>query len=332
MNLLSKVSTLAGKYFAIWVIAAALLAFFVPEVFSVFGGYITILLGIVMFGMGLTLKPVDFKIVAKRPVPVILGVTAQFVVMPLGAFAIAYLLQLPAELAAGLVLLGSVPGGTASNVMVYLAKGNLALSVAMTSLSTLLAPIATPLLLLLLAGQWLPVDAMAMFTSIVQVIILPIVLGFVIQRIAPKAVEASLSVIPLISVTAILIIVGVVTGANGPNVVSAGWMVFVAVFLHNGFGLLLGYLIAMAFGLNEDDRRAISLEVGMQNSGLGVALATAHFSPLAALPSVWGAIWHNISGPILATIWSKNANSVDVNDEQLDEQLKATDRPAQTSL
>lgn len=248
--------------------------------------------------------------------------------MPLGAFAIANLLQLPAELAAGLVLLGSVPGGTASNVMVYLAKGNLALSVAMTSLSTLLAPIATPLLLLLLAGQWLPVDAMAMFTSIVQVIILPIVLGFVIQRIVPKAVEASLSVIPLISVTAILIIVGVVTGANGPNVVSAGWTVFVAVFLHNGFGLLLGYLIAVAFGLKEDDRRAISLEVGMQNSGLGVALATAHFSPLAALPSVWGAIWHNISGPILATIWSKNANSVDVTEEQ----LKASDRPVQTSL
>lgn len=308
MNQLSKISTVAGKYFAVWVITAALIAYFAPGVFSAFGGYITILLGIVMFGMGLTLKPVDFKIVAKRPLPVVIGVLAQFIVMPLGAFAIAYLLKLPAELAAGLVLLGSVPGGTASNVMVYLAKGNLALSVAMTSLSTMLAPIATPLLLLLLAGQWLPVDAVAMFTSIVQVIILPIVLGFVIQRLAPKAVEASLSVIPLISVAAILIIVGVVTGANGPNVVSAGWIVFAAVFLHNGLGLLLGYMIALAMGLKEDDRRAISLEVGMQNSGLGVALATAHFSPLAALPSVWGAIWHNISGPILATIWSKKAN------------------------
>ncbi|AJD89597.1 sodium transporter [Jeotgalibacillus malaysiensis] len=307
MNLLSKVSTLAGKYFAVWVVSAALLAFFVPGIFSPFGSYITILLGIVMFGMGLTLKPVDFKIVAKRPLPVVLGVAAQFVVMPLVAFAIAYALNLPPELAAGLVLLGSVPGGTASNVMVYLAKGNLALSVAMTSLSTLLAPIMTPLLLLLLVGQWMPVDAVSMFMSIFQVIIIPIVLGFVIQRLAPKAVEASLSVIPLISVTAILIIVGVVTGANGPNVITAGWIVFAAVFLHNGFGLLLGYLVAMALGLKEDDRRAISLEVGMQNSGLGVALATAHFSPLAALPSVWGAIWHNISGPFLATIWSKRA-------------------------
>lgn len=307
MNLLSKVSTLAGKYFAVWVVSAALLAFFVPGIFSPFGSYITILLGIVMFGMGLTLKPVDFKIVAKRPLPVVLGVAAQFLVMPLVAFAIAYALNLPPELAAGLVLLGSVPGGTASNVMVYLAKGNLALSVAMTSLSTLLAPIATPLLLLLLVGQWMPVDAVSMFMSIFQVIIIPIVLGFLIQRLAPKAVEASLSVIPLISVTAILIIVGVVTGANGPNVITAGWIVFAAVFLHNGFGLLLGYLVAMVLGLKEDDRRAISLEVGMQNSGLGVALATAHFSPLAALPSVWGAIWHNISGPFLATIWSKRA-------------------------
>ncbi|PPA71103.1 bile acid:sodium symporter family protein [Jeotgalibacillus proteolyticus] len=317
MNLLVRISTFAGKYFAVWVIAAALLAFFVPGIFSPFGSYITILLGIVMFGMGLTLKPVDFKVVAKRPIPVVLGVAAQFIVMPLGAFVIALILNLPPELAAGLVLLGSVPGGTASNVMVYLAKGNLALSVAMTSLSTLLAPIATPLLLLLLVGQWMPVDAVAMFTSILQVIILPIVLGFVIQRIAPKAVESSLPVIPLISVAAILIIVGVVTGANGPNVITAGWIVFAAVFLHNGFGLLLGYFIAMALGLKEDDRRAISLEVGMQNSGLGVALATAHFSPFAALPSVWGAIWHNISGPLLATIWSKKASAVE-NDQNED--------------
>ncbi|WP_227395989.1 bile acid:sodium symporter family protein [Jeotgalibacillus aurantiacus] len=305
MNLLSKVSEFAAKYFAVLVVSVALIAFFVPELFTGFGGYITILLGIVMFGMGLTLKPVDFKIVAKRPIPVVIGVLAQFVVMPLVAFAIAFALNLPPELAAGLVLLGSVPGGTASNVMVYLAKGNLALSVAMTSLSTLLAPIATPLLLLLLVGQWMPVDAAAMFMSIFQVIIIPIVLGFIIQRVAPKAVDASLSVIPLISVAAILIIVGAVTGANGANVVTAGWIVFVAVLLHNGFGLLLGYLVALGLGLKEDDRRAISLEVGMQNSGLGVALAAAHFSPLAALPSAWAAIWHNITGPLLASIWSK---------------------------
>ncbi|MDN3426458.1 bile acid:sodium symporter family protein [Microbacterium sp. APC 3898] len=307
MKVLQSISAVAGKYFAVWVVLIALLAFFFPAAFLGFGSYITILLGVVMFGMGLTLKPVDFKIIFKSPLPVVIGVAAQFLIMPFAAFAIAYVLKLPPELAAGLVLLGCVPGGTASNVMVYLAKGNLALSVAMTSLSTLMAPIMTPLLLLLLAGQWLPVNPVSMFLSIVQVIIIPIALGILVQRFFPKAVAKSVTIVPLISVAAILIIVSAVTAANAQNVISSGFIVFLAVFLHNGFGLLLGYLTAMAMGLNETDRRAISLEVGMQNSGLGVALATAHFSPLAALPSVWGAIWHNISGPILATIWSKKS-------------------------
>ena len=307
MKVLQSISAVAGKYFAVWVVLIALLAFFFPAAFLGFGSYITILLGVVMFGMGLTLKPVDFKIIFKSPLPVVIGVAAQFLIMPFAAFAIAYVLKLPPELAAGLVLLGCVPGGTASNVMVYLAKGNLALSVAMTSLSTLLAPVMTPLLLLLLAGQWLPVNPVSMFLSIVQVIIIPIALGILVQRFFPKAVAKSVTIVPLISVAAILIIVSAVTAANAQNVISSGFVVFFAVFLHNGFGSLLGYLTAMAMGLNETDRRAISLEVGMQNSGLGVALATAHFSPLAALPSVWGAIWHNISGPILATIWSKRS-------------------------
>ncbi|MBD8014204.1 bile acid:sodium symporter family protein [Planococcus wigleyi] len=307
MKVLQSISAVAGKYFAVWVVLIALLAFFFPAAFLGFGSYITILLGVVMFGMGLTLKPVDFKIIFKSPLPVVIGVAAQFLIMPFAAFAIAYVLKLPPELAAGLVLLGCVPGGTASNVMVYLAKGNLALSVAMTSLSTLMAPIMTPLLLLLLAGQWLPVDPVSMFLSIVQVIIIPIALGILVQRFFPTAFAKSVTIVPLISVAAILIIVSAVTAANAQNVISSGFIVFFAVFLHNGFGLLLGYLTAMAMGLNETDRRAISLEVGMQNSGLGVALATAHFSPLAALPSVWGAIWHNISGPILATIWSKKS-------------------------
>ncbi|PIC69685.1 sodium transporter [Sporosarcina sp. P16b] len=310
MRALETIGSIAGKYFAFWVILVAVIAFLFPNPFLGLGAYITILLGVVMFGMGLTLRAVDFKIILTNPLPVIIGVAAQFIVMPLTAFGLAYLLKLPPELAAGLVLLGSVPGGTASNVMVYLAKGNLALSVAMTSLSTLLAPLVTPLLLLLLAGQWLPVDALSMFKSIVQVIIIPIALGLLIQRFFPRAVAKSVSVVPIISVVAILIIVAAVTSANAGNVASSGLLVFIAVFLHNGIGLLLGYLIALGLGLNENDRRAISLEVGMQNSGLGVTLATAHFGPLAALPSVWGAIWHNISGPILATIWSKKPTKV----------------------
>ncbi|CEI83584.1 sodium transporter [Oceanobacillus oncorhynchi subsp. incaldanensis] len=307
MKTLEKISALAGKYFAVLVIIAAVISFIFPSAFLVFGSFITLLLGVVMFGMGLTLKPVDFKLIVTKPLPVIIGIAAQYTIMPLVAFGIAYLLRLPPELAAGLVLLGSVPGGTASNVMVYLARGNVALSVAMTSFSTMLAPIMTPLLLYLLAGQWLPVNPVAMFLSIIQVIIIPIILGFLVQRFFPVAVKKSIAVVPLISVTAILIIVTAVTAANAANVASAGALVFAAVFLHNSFGLFLGYFTARLIGLNENDRRAISIEVGMQNSGLGVSLATTHFSPLAALPSVWGAIWHNISGPIIATIWANKS-------------------------
>lgn len=305
LKTLEVISNIAGKYFAVWVMLAAVVAFIFPDTFLVFGGYITILLGVVMFGMGLTLKAVDFKIIFTNPLPVIIGLIAQFTIMPLTAFAIAYLLQLPAELAAGLVLLGSVPGGTASNVMVYLAKGNVALSIAMTSVSTLVAPIATPLILLGLAGQWMPVDPVSMFLSIFQVIIVPIVLGLLVKKLLPNIVEKSLNIIPLISVVAIIVIVTAVVSGNSEKIATAGFIVFVAVMLHNAAGLFLGYLAALALKLDEGTRRAISIEVGMQNSGLGVALATAHFAPAAAIPSALGAVWHNISGPILATYWAK---------------------------
>lgn len=315
MKLLESISNFAGKYFAFLVIIVAVISFVIPETFLPFGNYITILLGIVMFGMGLTLKGVDFKLIATHPKPVIIGVIAQFVLMPITAFSIAYILNLPSELAAGLVLLGSVPGGTASNVMVYLAKGNVPLSITMTSFSTLLAPLLTPLLLLLFAGQWMPVDAVKMFMSIVQVIIFPIVLGLIVKRLFPVAVEKSTNVVPLISVLAIITIVSAVVAGNVNNIASAGLLVFFGVFLHNGAGLLLGYYAAKFMGLSELDRRAISIEVGMQNSGLGVALAGAHLGPLAALPSALGAVWHNISGPILATYWSKRPVKEEVNKE-----------------
>ncbi|WJV17669.1 bile acid:sodium symporter family protein [Rossellomorea marisflavi] len=317
MKFLETISKTAGKYFALWVILVAVVAYFIPAPFLPLGGYITILLGVVMFGMGLTLKPVDFQLVVKKPLPVIVGILAQFLIMPLGALLIAYLLGLPDQLAAGLVLLGSVPGGTASNVMVYLARGNLALSVAMTSLSTLLAPLATPLILLGLAGQWMPVDPLAMFLSIFQVIIVPITLGIIVQKLLPTVVEKSLEIIPLISVLAIMTIVTAVVSANASSIRTSGAIIFVAVMLHNLLGLTLGYVAAIIMKLKEGDRRAISIEVGMQNSGLGVALATAHFGPLAALPSVIGAVWHNISGPILATYWSKKPAKVDETEEKV---------------
>src|SRR5690625_187002 len=307
MKLLEKISALAGKYFAILVIVVAVIAFLMPDSFSFLGQYITILLGVVMFGMGLTLKPVDFKLVLKNPLSVIGGVLAQFIVMPLAAFIIAYLLNLPAELAAGLVLLGSVPGGTASNVMVYLARGNLPLSIAMTSFSTLLAPILTPFILLGLANQWMPINALDMLLDIVYVIIVPITLGLIVKWLMPVFVNKSIRIIPLVSVVAIILIVTAVVAGNVDTLAVAGILLFFAVFLHNTAGLVLGYFVARLMRLTESDCRAISLEVGMQNSGLGVALATAHLGGMAAVPSAIGAVWHNISGPILATYWSKRS-------------------------
>jgi BASS family bile acid:Na+ symporter len=302
---LETISRLAGRYFALWVVLISVIAYLLPGGFTWILPYITLLLGVVMFGMGLTLEPVDFRLALTNPRPVAIGVAAQFVLMPLIALGIALMLRLPPELAAGLVLVGACPGGTASNVIVYLSRGDVALSVTMTSISTLLAPIATPLITLLLANQWLPVDPVAMFLSIVQVIIVPITLGLLARRFFPRLVRRSVSVVPLISVVAIVAIISAIIGQNADNLAAAGLVLFLAVMLHNVFGLLLGYFTALLLGLDEGQRRAISVEVGMQNSGLGAALATTYFSPLAALPAAIFSVWHNMSGSLVATVWSR---------------------------
>ncbi|WP_449355248.1 bile acid:sodium symporter family protein [Virgibacillus natechei] len=307
MKSLISLSNFSNKYFAFITIVVAALAFFMPGGFNWLNNYMTILLGIVMFGMGLTMKPTDFKLVLTKPIPVIIGVILQFTIMPLLAFGIATLLNLPPALAAGIILVGSVPGGTASNVMVYLAKGNIALSITMTSVSTMLAPIMTPTLLYLLAGQWIPVDPFAMFLSIIQVIIVPIVLGLIVQRFFPSAVGKSIEILPLISVIAISGVVAAVVAGNTENIASSGLLIFVTVLLHNWSGLLLGFLVATLLRLDEETRRALSIEVGIQNAGLGTTLANAHFAaqPLTALPGAIAVVMHVISGSILASIWSK---------------------------
>lgn len=307
MKTINAISNFANKYFAIITIIIAIVAFNLPSQFIWLNSYINILLGIVMFGMGLNMKPVDFKMVLTKPLPVIIGVLIQFTVMPLTAYGIATLLHLPPTLAAGIILVGCVPGGTASNVMVYLAKGNVALSVTMTSVSTMLAPILTPTLLYLLAGQWMPVNPFAMFLSIIQVIIIPIVLGLIIQKFFPNIVEKGTQALPAISVVAISGVVAAVVSGNTDSIASSGMLIFLTVILHNLSGLLLGYLIAMALRLNVDTRRAISIEVGIQNAGLGVSLANTHFAaqPLTALPGAVAVVTHIINGSILATIWSR---------------------------
>ena len=319
MKALSSFSHFVSKYFIVWVIALAVIAYYAPSGFTWIAPYISLLLGIIMFGMGLTLKAKDFAIVFKKPIPVIIGILAQYIIMPVVAFALAKLLNLSPELAAGLVLVGACPGGTASNVMVYLAKGDVPLSVAMTSCSTLLAPILTPLVLLLFAGEWIPVDAGSMFLSIVQVIIIPIVLGILINYFLPKAVEKSTEALPLVSVVAIVAIVAAVVSGNRDTIATTGALLFVAVMLHNVFGLLFGYLVGALTGLDVTQRRAISIEVGMQNSGLGASLATTYFSPATALPSAVFSVWHNISGPLLATIWSQKPVN-ESSDEAVDMQ------------
>lgn len=319
MKAITRFSDVAQKYFALLLIVFVVTAYFLPQYFAWFSFHLTLLLGIVMFGMGLTLKLEDFKIVFIKPLPVITGVMAQYVVMPFSAFFLAYILQLPAELAAGLVLLGCVPGGTASNVMTYIAKGDVALSICMTSISTLLSPIMTPTLLLLLAGQWMPVDAIAMFKSIIQVIIIPIALGLLVKRFFPVAVEKSLAALPLISILAILIIGAAVVAANTDNLSAVTFSLVLGILLHNIVGLALGYGIARMLKMDTPKKRAISLEVGMQNSALSVQLATIHLHPLSALAGVGGAICHQITGPLLASYWARKSmvnEELPVADEQ----------------
>lgn len=305
MNVIERIGQIVSKYFALIVILVSVIAFAVPGGFTWIAPYITILLGIIMFGMGLTMKASDFAIVAKRPIPVIIGVVAQFVLMPGIAYALTQVFDLPYELAVGIILVGACPGGTASNVMVFLAKGDLPLSVAMTSISTLLAPIMTPTIILILASQWVDVDPAAMFMSIVQVILIPIAIGILLRKFFPVTVDKSVGALPLVSILAILAIVTAVVSVNKDNLAATAAVLFIAVLLHNTLGLLLGYVTAWAFKLDETKKRAVSIEIGMQNSGLGASLATQYFEPITALPSAIFSVVHNITGPIMVSIWSK---------------------------
>lgn len=307
MDTLLKLNQFVGKTFALWVVIFASLAFFVPTAFIWLGTYIPWLLGLIMFGMGATLTVGDFKEVARHPLAVAIGVVAQFVIMPSLAYLLATLFQLPAEIAVGVILVGACPGGTASNVMTYLAKGNTALSVACTSISTLLAPILTPIIFYLLASQWLEVSASAMFFSVLKIVLFPIVLGLIARALWQKQVVKTAQILPLISVVAIVAIVVAVVAASKANIATSGLLIFAVVVLHNGFGYLLGFLLGKLFQLPYEDNKAIAIEVGMQNSGLGAALAIAHFGPLAAVPSAIFSVWHNISGSLLATYWAKKA-------------------------
>lgn len=258
------------------------------------------MLGFVMFTMGLTLRPIDFGLVARRPLPVLLGIAAQFIIMPTAAVLVTWALKLPPELAAGVILVGCAPGGTASNVVAYLAKGDVALSVTMTSVSTLLAPIAMPLLSLWLAGHYLPVDAGSMAWDIAKIVLIPVLAGLILRHFIPTLVSRLLPSLPWLSVSVIALIVAIVVAGSAEFVISAGALVIAAVFLHNLVGMSLGYVVAAMTRQPYNVRRTMAVEVGMQNSGLAAGLAAQYMNPVAALPAALFSIWHNMSGALFA--------------------------------
>ncbi|HHK2919130.1 TPA: bile acid:sodium symporter family protein [Pseudomonas aeruginosa] len=305
MRALTALSRFVSASFPFWVLLFAILAFFRPAWFLPLTAAIAPLLGLVMFGMGLTLKGEDFREVARHPIRVLIGVLAQFVIMPGLAWLLCRLLQLPAEIAVGVILVGCCPGGTASNVMTWLSRGDVALSVAITSVTTLLAPLVTPALVWLLASAWLPVSFAAMFLSILQVVLVPITLGLLAQRLLGERTQQVAEVLPLVSVFSIVVIIAAVVAASQARIAESGLLIMAVVMLHNGFGLLLGYLTGKLTGMPLAQRKALAIEVGMQNSGLGAALANAHFAPLAAVPSALFSVWHNLSGSLLAALFRR---------------------------
>ena len=308
MNFLRKVSDAFGRYMAAIVVVITLLALFVPQSsLWIKTTWINPLLMIVMFGMGLTLDFKDFALVFTQPKYILLGCLAQFTIMPALAYGLSLAFSLDAALMAGVILVGTCPGGTSSNVITYLSRGDVALSVGMTSINTLLAPFLTPAITYLLLRKTVNVDVVAMFISIVQVVIIPIVLGFVINKLFAKVTRALVDVLPAVSVTAICLIVACVVSHNSARILATGWLVFAVVFLHNMLGYLCGFVLGKILGLSVARTKALSVEVGMQNSGLATSLAGSAFSELAmaTVPGALFSVWHNISGALLASVYRR---------------------------
>lgn len=309
-----RVSDFIGKYMAVIVLAVAALALFAPRTcLWVQTSWVNNLLMIVMFGMGLTLNPGDFVVVFRRPRDILLGCIAQFTIMPLLAFCLGKLFGLEAGLLAGVILVGTCPGGTSSNVITFLSEGDVALSVGMTSINTLLAPFLTPAVTWLLLRTSVTVDTGAMFLSIIKVVILPIALGFVINRFWGKYTQKVHDILPTVSVAAITLIVAAVVSHNAEKILETGGVVFAVVILHNLLGYTAGYLVGRALKLPLSKKKALSIEIGMQNSGLATSLAGTAFPDLAmaTVPGAIFSVWHNISGAILANVFRRMGKEVD---------------------
>lgn len=308
MKFLEKISEFFGRFMAAIVLVLTVIALFVPTSFVwIPTRAITYFLAVAMFCMGLTMKPRDFVVVFTRPRDVIIGCVSQFAIMPLLAFALGKTFGLETALLVGVILVGTCPGGTSSNVITYLSNGDVALSVGMTAVNTFLAPLVTPAITYLLLRTTVSVDVLSMFLSIVQVVIIPIVLGFVINKFLGKFVQKVSKILPMISVVAICLIVVTVVSHNAGKILMTGAIVFVVVILHNLLGYACGYALAHLLKLPMAKKKALSVEIGMQNSGLATSLAGSAFPNLAmaTVPGAIFSVWHNISGALLAAFYRK---------------------------
>lgn len=299
--MIKKISML----FPLWAILFSILAFIQPNLVVGFKPWIIPLLMFIMFCMGITLKIDDFKRVFKRPKIIALTVALQFLFMPLFAFLVSKVFNLSNELMVGMILVGAVSGGTASNVIAFLAKADVALSITMTIVSTLLSIIITPYLTLLYVGQTVPVPAFDMLLSILKIVFIPVIIGIILNHFLNKYIEKRHDVFALLSILSIVFIIGIIIGLNESKISTIALSLMLAIACHNLLGLFTGYYFAKLFGYDKTVCKTVAIEVGMQNSGLAVVLAMKYFTALSALPGAIFSIWHNISGAILASIWSK---------------------------
>lgn len=319
MKLFDKISNLVSKNMTILIVLIGVYSFFVPTTFSWVQPKMGNILSIMMFGVGMTISIEQFKFVLERPKDIFIGAIGQYTIMPIIAFSLSRILNLSPELTLGLILVGCCPGGISSNIMTFISKGDVALSVSLTTVSTLLAPIATPIITLLLANSQIEISIYAMFISIIKTVILPIILAIVCSKIIPKISEVMIKVLPLLSSILLMLLVSGSISASIDSIKTSGLLVLIAVMIHHTIGLMLGYFLGYKSGFSEEKRRAVCLEVGMQNSGLAITLGFAHFSPVVAMVGALSGPFQTVISAILGNYWSsKNptiVSSIEVANE-----------------
>ena len=304
--MLNKISEFVTKNMVIWVVIAGIVGYLKPGALTFLRPYTDWLFAFTMVGIGAVMNVKDFEPLVKKPQVVVLGTIAQFAIMPLAGFVVARVLNLPPALALGVIIVGAAPGAMASNVISYLAKADVAYSVALTSTTTLLAPILTPTFVYIFGNAYINIPFWPMFISIIQIVILPLFIGIAIKHFFKSHISSFVSVFPAISALFIAFICGLVVALNKDYMASLSFIVFVAVFMHNFLGLILGYGAGVLYRFDLKRRRTLAFEVGMQNAGLGAVLALKHFSAQAALPNALFASWCIITASVLANIWSKD--------------------------